>query len=252
MGGRRPATPLSRASPANSQGLLVHDDGFIYESTGLYGGRSKLRKLDPVTFKVLKEATLPAKFFGEGIVIWKDRIIFLTWREKTAFIYDVETFALVDTKAFVTPTGEGWGITHDGTHLIVSDGSQWLVFWDPVTLEEVRRVVVHTEGGHAVQHINELEFVGGSVLANVWYKDEIARIDPATGLITAWYSLRGVLPRSKRNGHEDCLNGIAVVGGPAVAFDDTADISSVELYVAGDMSSVRGTRVCVCVCRWGQ
>ena len=215
-----------------TQGLLVHSDGYLYETTGLYG-ESVLRKLDPATLEVLKEAKLSQQYFGEGLVIWKDRIIWLTWRSRTLFVYDLETFELKESRPFKTTTGEGWGATHNGTHLIISDGSEHLMFWDPETLEEVGRVKVHNDAGHAVHHINELEFIGGAVLANVWYKDELALIDPATGLVTGWYTLRNVLPRRKRTGGEDCLNGIAIAGGPREAFRDGAAPENVEFLITG-------------------
>lgn len=142
-------------------------------------------------------------------MVWGDSIIQLTWRERAGFVYDLETFALRRTFPYKTFTGEGWGITHDGRHLIVSDGSPLLFFWDPETLEEVRRVTVHDAGGAAVPRVNELEYVDGVVLANLWYDDRIIRVDPATGEVLEWIDFSSLYPKAQRDRIADCFNGIA-------------------------------------------
>ncbi|CAN0028586.1 unnamed protein product, partial [Laminaria digitata] len=124
-----------------SQGL-AYDGGFLYESTGLFGGKSTVRKVEPETGKVLQDVHLGEKHFGEGMVILNNEIHSLTWRSKVGFTWDLETFEKKAEFQFDTKTGQGWGITTDGESLIVSDGSEYLFFWDPLTMEETRRVQV--------------------------------------------------------------------------------------------------------------
>ena len=186
---------------AFTQGLFFHD-GFLYEGTGLRG-RSSIRKVELATGRVLQAVELPAEFFGEGITMWGDRLIGITWQEQTAFVLDLKTFKLWRKFSYA---GEGWGITHDGRELIMSDGTAELRFLDPLTFKEVRRVRV-TAGGRPVDQLNELEWVEGEVYANVWQTDRIARINPRTGQVTGWIDLSGLMPQ--RGGADDVLNGIA-------------------------------------------
>jgi glutaminyl-peptide cyclotransferase len=188
---------------AFTQGLLYHD-GFLYESTGVYGA-SSLRRVDLETGRVLQQVDLPADYFGEGLALWGERLIQLTWQENTGFLYDRETFQLLDQFSY---PGEGWGLTHDGQRLIMSDGTAELRFWDPDTLEEIGRVTVRDHQG-PVNMLNELEYVRGEVYANVWMSDRIARIDPASGRVIAWIDLAGLLSAADRQGRVDVLNGIA-------------------------------------------
>lgn len=188
---------------AFTQGLLFQD-GVLYESTGLHG-RSSIRKVDPATGKVLMKRDLEARYFGEGIVAWKDRLLEITWQDGLGFIYDLKTF---EPKSTFTYRGEGWGLTHDGVRIIMSDGTADLRFLDPETLKETGRVRV-TDGGGEVFNINEIEWVEGEVWANIWQTDWIARIDPKTGKVKAWVDLTGLLPAADRTGAEDVLNGIA-------------------------------------------
>lgn len=188
---------------AFTQGLLFHD-GVLYESTGLRG-RSSIRKVDPATGAVLQKRDLDSRYFGEGIVAWKDRLAQITWQDGVGFVYDLKTFA---PKATFTYQGEGWGLTQDGARIIMSDGTADLRFLDPDTLKETGRVRV-TDGGGEVFNINEIEWVEGEVWANIWQTDWIARIDPATGKVKAWIDLTGLLPAAERTGQEDVLNGIA-------------------------------------------
>jgi len=155
--------------------------------------------------EVLQLYSLPPEYFGEGIVVWQDRIIQLTWKSGQGFVYDRESFELLDT--FRYPT-EGWGITHDGARLIMSDGTHVLRFWDPETLAEVGSVEVYANGTPVAQ-LNELEYVQGMVLANVYQNDYIAVIDPQTGQLTAWIDLRGLLEPEDYAEPVDVLNGIA-------------------------------------------
>jgi glutaminyl-peptide cyclotransferase len=188
---------------AFTQGL-VYGDGIFYESTGLRG-RSSLRRVEVETGKVLQTAALLPMFFGEGIAVLHDRIYQLTWTSGAGFVYDRNTLALQREFHYGI---EGWGMTHDGTSLIVSDGSPNLYFWDPETLLETRRITVHDAGG-PVKNLNELEYIDGEIYANIWQQDKIARISPQTGKVLAWIDLAGILPASERSGGEDVLNGIA-------------------------------------------
>ena len=187
---------------AFTQGLFIRN-GFFYEGTG-QPGQSGIRKVKIETGEVLQARPLAEPYFGEGIVEWKGSIVQLTWQHGIGFVYDAETFA--PTKTF-TYKGEGWGLTHDGTRLIMSDGTPQLRFLDPATLKETGRVTVRDPRG-PVQKLNELEFVNGEVFANVWGTDRIARISPSDGRVTGWIDLAGLLPPSDR-ANADVLNGIA-------------------------------------------
>jgi glutaminyl-peptide cyclotransferase len=189
-------------SEAFTQGLEFAD-GFLYESTGL-NGRSSIRKVALETGDVVQRRAVGAEHFGEGITIWQDKLFELTWQSQVALVYDRRTFQPLRTFSY---SGEGWGLTHDGTSLIMSDGTAALRFLDPGTFRERRRVTV-TDGGAPVNELNELEFVKGEVWANVWTTDFIVRVDPATGRVTGWIDLRGLLPANQRAG-DAVLNGIA-------------------------------------------
>jgi glutaminyl-peptide cyclotransferase len=189
---------------AYTQGLL-YQDGMFFEGTGL-NGRSTIRKVKPETGEVLQVRAIDEKYFGEGIVIWKDRLIQLTWRAEIGFIYDKNTF---EPRRTFNYTGEGWGLTHDGTSLIMSDGSETgtLRYLDPDTMRETRRLLVR-DGTRPVDDLNELEYVEGEIYANVYHTDRIARISPKTGNVVGWIDMRGLLdPRDA--GGVDVLNGIA-------------------------------------------
>ncbi|MFC2046022.1 glutaminyl-peptide cyclotransferase [Chloroflexota bacterium] len=188
---------------AYTQGLVLVD-GALYEGTGLLGF-STLRKVDLETGQVMQLYSLPEQLYGEGITILDDRIIQLTWKARSGFVYDRGTFELLET--FRYPS-EGWGITHDGTSLIMSDGTATLRFLDPETFEEISQVQVHDPYG-PVMALNELEYVEGEVWANVWFSDSIARIDPSTGQVTGWINLDGLISPEEREPREGVLNGIA-------------------------------------------
>ena len=182
---------------------LVYSDGFLYESTGLDGG-SSLRRVDLTTGNVLHEVMLPYQDFGEGIAIVNNTIIQLTWQSHIGFIYDKNTFALLGN--FTYPT-EGWGLTFDGTHLIMSDGSNNLYFLDPTTFQRTEQIRVH-DGNTTVVNINELEYINGDVYANIWQTNTIAIINPETGQVKAWIDLTG-LPCENTSNPGAVLNGIA-------------------------------------------
>lgn len=188
---------------AFTQGL-VFEDGFLYEGTGLYG-HSTLRRVDLETGNILQVHELSDEYFGEGITIYEDKVIQLTWKSNTGFIYDKNTFELL--REFSYPT-EGWGITHDGERLIMSDGTSTLYFLNPQTFERTGHIEVFDQDG-PVTRLNELEYIKGEVYANVWQTDRIARIAPETGRVIAWVDLQGLLTAEDRLERVDVLNGIA-------------------------------------------
>jgi glutamine cyclotransferase len=187
---------------AFTQGLQ-YVDGFLYEGTGL-NGSSSIRKVKLETGEVVQRQDLARTYFGEGITVWKTDLIQLTWQSNVAFVYDKDTFAPRRTFKY---TGEGWGLTHDGTNLIMSDGSDELRVLDPGTYAERRRIKV-TAVGAPLRNLNELEYMKGEILANVWTTDSVARVAPDTGRVTGYIDLRGLLtPAELRS--VDVLNGIA-------------------------------------------
>lgn len=188
---------------AFTQGL-VFADGQLYESTGL-NGRSSLRMDDLTTGSVLQRLSVPSQYFAEGLTDWGSTLIQLTWKAHTAFVYDRFSFRLLRTFQF---SGEGWGLTQDGKHLILSDGSSTLRFLNPETFVEVRRIAV-TDHGAPVKELNELEYVHGEIYANIWYSNKIARISPETGRVLGWIDLSGILPASELQDPGAVLNGIA-------------------------------------------
>ena len=188
---------------AFTQGLVFHR-GALYEGTGL-PGKSSLRKVDLATGRILRKVQLPDHYFGEGITLWEDKIIQLTWRSRIGLVYKRETFQLLREFNFFS---EGWGITQDGKNLIMSDGTSFLYFWDPHSFKEVRRIQVH-DHGMPITRLNELEYIKGEVFANVYLTDRIVRISPETGQVTGWIDLRGLLSASNPFQKADVLNGIA-------------------------------------------
>lgn len=188
---------------AFTQGL-VYQEGRLYESTGIYG-ESSLREVELETGRVLRKHDLDEQYFGEGLALLGGKLYQLTWRSHVGFIYDAATFQPLGQFSY---TGEGWGLTTDGTSLILSDGTSTLRFLDPVTFA-VQRTVTVTNAGHELSRLNELEYVHGEVYANVWTRDLIARINPATGLVTGWIDLTGLLAPEDQGGDGNVLNGIA-------------------------------------------
>ena len=187
---------------AFTQGLLYYE-GVFYESTGL-NGQSSVRRVEIETGEVLMQHRLASNFFGEGLTLFGGRLIQLTWLSQTGFIYDVTDFSELETFRY---TGQGWGLTHDGVRLIMSDGTGTLRFLDPETLEETGRVAVRNNGA-PVNNLNELEYVEGEVFANVWLTDTILRIDPDTGEVLATIDCSGLLSGSEQS-EAGVLNGIA-------------------------------------------
>lgn len=188
---------------AFTEGLFFHD-GALYESTGLEG-KSDIRKVRLRDGKVEQRRTLDPSYFGEGIVNWKDRIVSLTWRHRRGFVWSLADFAPVGDFRY---EGEGWGLTQDGRHIIMSDGTPQIRFLDPETLAETRRITV-TWNGRAIDRINELEWVKGEIFANIWYDTKIARIDPRSGGVIDWIDIEPLLKASGAKDSEAVANGIA-------------------------------------------
>jgi glutamine cyclotransferase len=198
-----------------TQGLEWLGDGTFIEGTG-QEGKSKLRIVRLEDGVATQEVDLDPRLFGEGTTVWKDRIYQLTWRNGVAIVYDRQT--LTELKRF-TYEGEGWGLTHNDKHLIMSDGSSTLQFRDPETFEIVRSLKIYGNG-RRIAKLNELEYVGGEIFANVWREDVIVRISPENGQVTGWIDL-SALPRNVRPHNEAVLNGIA--------YDEAGD----RLFVTG-------------------
>lgn len=190
---------------AFTQGLVYHD-GFLYEGTGQYG-ESNIRKVELETGAVLEQQDLPSKYFGEGITILNEKIYQLTWLSNTGFVYDLNTFN--ETDSFSYPT-EGWGLTDDGQSLIISDGSENLYYLNPENFSREGQLRVTLEGS-PVNRINELEYIDGSIYANIYMTDYIYRISPASGRVNAVIDLRGLLDDRimLQNRWDAVLNGIA-------------------------------------------
>ncbi|MCA1670176.1 MAG: glutaminyl-peptide cyclotransferase [Thermomicrobia bacterium] len=200
---------------AYTEGLL-YADGAFFESTGL-NGASSLRKVDAETGRVIASLALDPAYFGEGLTLFNDELIQLTWQSHIGFVYDRSCFCLERTFAY---DGEGWGLTHDDRFLIMSDGTENIRFLDPETFAVVRTISV-TDHGQPLTNLNELEYINGEIYANLWLTDRIVRIDPASGAILGWIDLTGLLPDADRSPSVNELNGIA--------YDDATD----RLFVTG-------------------
>ncbi|MDX2007731.1 MAG: glutaminyl-peptide cyclotransferase [Meiothermus sp.] len=187
---------------AFTQGLIFLN-GFLYEGTGL-NGRSSIRQVELRTGRVLRQRNLEQRYFGEGITFFQNRFYQLTWQNREGFIYDLN-FNPVGKFTYET---EGWGLTHNGRQLILSDGSPNLYFLDPRTLKPVRTLRV-TANGEPVEELNELEFINGRVWANVWQTNRIAIINPETGRVEAWLDLAALTLLVRPTDPNAVLNGIA-------------------------------------------
>jgi glutamine cyclotransferase len=223
--GRQTAVPVYRyqvvkSYPHDRQAFtqgLVYFDGFLYEGTGL-NGQSAIRKVRLESGEVLQQRRIDDKYFGEGIAVWGKTLVQLTWRSEVGFVYDLASFEPIRIFRF---TGEGWGLTHDGKRLIMSDGTPTLRFLDSVTFKETGSLTVK-DRGVPVDDLNELEIVKGEIFANVWQSHRIARISPKTGQVTGWIDLSGLLSPREAIG-VDVMNGIA--------YDATDD----RLFVTGKL-----------------
>ncbi len=194
---------------AYTQGLEYYN-GFLYETTGRRG-QSTLRKVAIKSGKVLQKVDLDKKYFGEGMTIFNNKIYWLTWEAKKGFIYNLETFKQEKEFAY-HKSNEGWGLTHNNTELIKSDGSSKIWFLDPETLQEKKYIQAYTTD-RAVKDLNELELINGKIYANKWQKNTITIIDPNTGIVEGLVDLRGLeKERSKTQKlepHDEVLHGIA-------------------------------------------
>lgn len=202
-----PAIPFSAATPvvpATVLQRLPHDTGAytqgfvlvgtrVLESTGRYG-QSDVRETALTTGAIVRRTRMADKYFAEGLAQVGNRLFQLTWREGTGFRYDATTLAVVDSFAY---TGEGWGLASDGTVLYGTDGSSRVSVLDPASLSVVRSFEV-MEAGKPVPALNELEWVDGELWANIYQTDFIARIDPATGTVTGYVSIAGILTPEQR------------------------------------------------------
>lgn len=202
---------------AFTQGLVVQGARFL-ESTGLHG-RSSLREVDLATGRVLRRVDVDAAHFAEGVTRFGDKLYQLTWQSGVGLVYDAERFVRVGEWRYA---GEGWGLTHDDHALYMSDGTATIRVLDPATLEATRAITVQ-DRGRPITRLNELEWVEGELLANVWMTDRIVVINPSTGDVTAWIDLRGLLSPEDRSPETDVLNGIAY------------DAANAKLYVTGKL-----------------
>lgn len=200
---------------AFTEGLLIRD-GWLYESTG-FEGQSFIRRKDLATGRTLQSIAIPPGLFGEGIVDWGGKLYSFVWHGEKGFVWDLKSLRQVGGWHY---TGEGWALTHDARNIILSDGTSTLRFLAPGSMKVVRRLAVTAEGT-AVPDLNELEFVHGEILANVWHKDRIARIDPATGRVKGWIDVGALWRQAGTTDREAVPNGIA--------FDRRTD----RLYVTG-------------------
>lgn len=208
---------------AFTQGLEYHN-GFLYEGTGGKQGDSfysSLRKVEFATGKVLQKYDVPREYFGEGITILNDKIYQVTWREMTAFVYDLKDFKLLKEMRY---PGEGWGLTNDGTNLIMSDGTHLIRFMNPDDLKQVKQITVTDEKGSPIYKLNELEYVNGEIWANIWQSGWIVRIDPSTGKLLGRIDINKLVDEEQdQNDEADVLNGIA--------YDKEGD----RLFITGKM-----------------
>jgi glutamine cyclotransferase len=200
---------------AFTQGL-VFENGFFYEATGLKG-ESTIRKVQLSSGEPIQSYTIDPKVFGEGITIFKDKIIQLSWQDNLGFVYDKKTFQLIEKFSYPT---EGWGITNDGKNLIMSDGSNRIFFLESQSYSEIGRIEVYDNKG-PVEELNELEYIDGEIYANIWRTDKIARIDPKSGKVLAYIDLSKILPSKDYKPETDVLNGIAY------------DVEGKRLFVTG-------------------
>ena len=180
---------------------LVYNNGSLFESTGGYGA-SYLRRVELETGHVMQEYKLTDNVFGEGLAQVNNQLMQLTWQDKTGFVYDKDTFDLLSNFSYTT---EGWGLTYDGSNLIMSDGTSNLYFLNPSTYQAVEQINVK-DGNKSVTYINELEYVNGDIYANVWLTEKIAIINPQNGQIKGWIDFTGIY---SPQGSNDVLNGIA-------------------------------------------
>lgn len=195
-----------------TQGLLIHD-ARLYESVGGYG-RSAIHAKELRSARTLMTQRLPPGAFGEGLAIVGEQLLQLTWREQVAYRFDLD----LRPQQMQPFPGEGWGLASwrndDGQqHLVATDGSSVLRHLDPQTLSEHKRVSVR-DGIRLVPLLNELEYVRGELLANIWHSDRVAVIDPDRGEVRGWFDFSDLQQRLTKpaswNAAEHVLNGMAL------------------------------------------
>jgi len=191
---------------AFTQGLFF-SKGVLFEGTGQQTG-STLREVELTTGKVIRQLNLSPELFGEGITLYKDRIFQVTWQSKVGFVYEKETFRQINKIYYQS---EGWGLTTLKDQIVMSDGTNVLYFFDPETFTVISRIEVY-DNEQKVDSLNELEYINGEIWANIWMTDNIARIDPASGKVTGYINLKGILNDRGTNTNVDVLNGIAFDG----------------------------------------
>lgn len=191
-------------SLAYTQGLF-YEDGFLYESTGQYR-RSSLRKVALSSGEIQQSYNLPDDVFGEGLAVFGNKILQLSWKNKTAFLYDKTNFHLI--KKVLYPIEEGWGLTWDGQFLWMSDGSEILYRMDPETFTEAGEIQVYDHQG-PVNQLNELEYIKSKIFANVYGQSYIVIIDPLSGRVTGKLDLGWLIPERYKGNYDKVLNGIA-------------------------------------------
>ena len=192
-----------------TEGLLIYK-GALYESSGdpEYTGKSKLMKIDLNSGKIEKQINLDKKYFGEGIAILHDTIYQLTYKEKSIFVYNMD-FKKINELTISTDNGQGWGMTTDGTYLIVDDGTSNLYYYQPSTFKLVKKLAV-TDAGALGYNLNELEYIDGYIYANQWQLSYILKIDPANGHVVAKIDLTDIWNSIQRKDpNADVPNGIA-------------------------------------------
>ncbi len=188
---------------AYTQGLFYHN-GFLYEATGLKG-ESTVRKVKFETGEVLQSFAVPKNIFGEGIVLYNNKIIQLSWEAGRGFVYDLNTFKQLDEFSY---SGEGWGICTDGTHLFMTNGSPEVKILEPLTYSQIGSFEVYDNKG-PVRYLNELEYIDGYIYANIYQYEKIVKFDPKTGRVAAYIDLSHILPMNDYKPDTDVLNGIA-------------------------------------------
>ena len=194
---------------AYTQGLEFNN-GFLYETTGRKG-QSWLRKVDYKTGEVLQQEDLSNTYFGEGMTIFNNKVYWLTWQAGKGFVYDADSFKQEKSFEYFN-SKEGWGLTHNDTELIKSDGTNRIWFLDPETQKEKRSIQAYTNKV-SLQSLNELEYINGKIYANYWQKPLIAIINPENGIVDGIVDLTNLVKEMKKSQKlddaDDVLNGIA-------------------------------------------
>lgn len=188
---------------AFTQGLVYYE-GFLYESTGQYG-RSTLRKVELETGRILKSLNLEQNLFGEGLCVHDDMLYQLTWKSRVGFVYDIETFTVLNRIHYQT---EGWGLASDGSNLLKSDGSHYIYLLDPQYFSETGKIEVFDHKGR-IDNLNELEFIDGVIYANVFGTNNIVKIEQKSGRVIGVIDISGILASRYHHPNLDVLNGIA-------------------------------------------